>query len=462
LRERRSAEEFVELFKFVKQMKVGSMAASLRPSEQTRNYHYTDVRPVQFVAKGSFGRVYLAEPTTTQDEGALPDGEVEGTSWETGIDEETGLNYFYNSATGESVWEMPEEVAAAIAAKKKAEAGGPEVFAMKCMSKDQMHEEGLVEAVMEERKILEMINRVPFIVKFYGAFQSPTTLFLLGQYFAGGDFLGVIQNQRGRPMPRDSVAFYCAEVLSGLHGLHALGIVYRDLKPENILVSAQGHLALTDFGTANLSESMNDVAGTLSYMAPEVLQAASKSGCSDGPGYGRPVDMWSLGVMMYEMLVGRLPFTTPNNDARTKYRIMTTAPAMNHISLSGPSGADAGELVGMLLERDTEERADVGTAQAHPFFTLPDPDGSGRRQPIDWQRVIDLGYEPPWVPPRKNRQRSVSPAEDAAAKKERERAELRALVEKYPEDLHIFDPEARVRSISWHIDSEVTHLSHVE
>ena len=462
LRERRSAEEFVELFKFVKQMKVGSMAASLRPSEQTRNYHYTDVRPVQFVAKGSFGRVYLAEPTTTQDEGALPDGEVEGTSWETGIDEETGLNYFYNSATGESVWEMPEEVAAAIAAKKKTDAGGPEVFAMKCMSKDQMHEEGLVEAVMEERKILEMINRVPFIVKFYGAFQSPTTLFLLGQYFAGGDFLGVIQNQRGRPMPRDSVAFYCAEVLSGLHGLHALGIVYRDLKPENILVSAQGHLALTDFGTATLSESMNDVAGTLSYMAPEVLQAASKSSCSDGPGYGRPVDMWSLGVMMYEMLVGRLPFTTPNNDARTKYRIMTTAPAMNHISLSGPSGADAGELVGMLLERDTEERADVGTAQAHPFFTLPDPDGSGRRQPIDWQRVIDLGYEPPWVPPRKNRQRSVSPAEDAAAKKERERAELRALVEKYPEDLHIFDPEARVRSISWHIDSEVTHLSHVE
>ena len=326
-----------------------------------------------------------------------------------------------------------------------------EIYALKCMSKGQMHEEGLVEAVMEERKILEIINRLPFIVKFYGAFQSPTTLFLVGEYYAGGDFLGVIKRQRGRPMAREWVVFYCAEVLRALQGLHELGIVYRDIKPENILVSAEGHLALTDFGTATVADSLNDLAGTLSYMAPEVLTTESDG--EAGPGYGRACDMWSLGVMMYEMLVGRLPFTTPNNDVRTKQRILTTTPSMAHPALKGTKG---GELVGMLLERDLEKRADVSTAQSHPFFTLPDPAGGEEEVPIDWQRVVDLEYTPPWVPPPpRKRQQSVPAGEDAAAKEAREQADLAALVDKYRDDLEIYDPEGRVRSLSWHIDSSV-------
>ena len=190
-------------------------------------------------------------------------------------------------------------------------------------------------------------------------------------------------------------------------------------------------------------------------MAPEVLQVDPEHSVSDGPGYGRPVDMWSLGVMMYEMLVGRLPFTTPNNDARTKYRILSSTPNLSHASLSG---TDAGELVTMLLDRDVEQRADVGIAQAHSFFKLPDSDGTGARQPVDWQRVLDLGYEPPWVPPRKKRQHSIPPGEDAVAKEERERAQLQALVAQYPEDLQIFDPEGRVRSVSWHIGSELSSV----
>ena len=116
-----------------------------------------------------------------------------------------------------------------------------------------------------------MINRLPFIVKFYGAFQSPTHLFLVSDFFAGGELLPYIKKHRSG-MPEASAVFYCAEILGALEGLHLLGIVYRDLKPENILMGADGHLALTDFGTATVSDSVTDVAGTLSYMPPEMVR----------------------------------------------------------------------------------------------------------------------------------------------------------------------------------------------
>lgn len=106
--------------------------------------------------------------------------------------------------------------------------------------------------------------------------------------------------------------FYAAEILVTLRALHKAGILYRDLKPNNILIDHEGHIKLIDFGLSKIAESFNEatksVVGTPNYIAPEVL----KKGV-----HAETIDFWSLGVIIYEMLTGYLPFL--NNETRSKY-----------------------------------------------------------------------------------------------------------------------------------------------
>jgi p70 ribosomal S6 kinase len=132
------------------------------------------------------------------------------------------------------------------------------IFAMKCMRKESVLQDNL-KGTKNERSVLSKL-RHPFIVTMHFAFQCKGRLYLIMDYFPGGQFLDMLH--KNSPFTSEAVKVYTAEVMLALKELHANGIVHRDLKPENILVDAQGHLVVTDFGCSKVHESRGE-SGTM-------------------------------------------------------------------------------------------------------------------------------------------------------------------------------------------------------
>ncbi|KAJ2610155.1 hypothetical protein GGF44_006234, partial [Coemansia sp. RSA 1694] len=234
---------------------------------------------------------------------------------------------------------------------------------------------------MTERSILSEVQH-PFIVKLYYAFQSNSKLYLIMEYVAGGELFTHMVKER--IFCEDQAVFYSAELVLALSHLHKLGIVFRDTKPENILLDKRGHLVLTDFGLSKtaLGEDgrTNTFCGTPSYMAPEVLNAAVS--------YEFSVDWWSLGILLYEMLTGDVPFKgkapekVAKNIAKTK---------VNYPPYMTP---DARDLIIRLLRKKPEQRLGYGASgidkiKKHRFF-----------RKVDWERLErdHTSLTPPIVP----------------------------------------------------------------
>ncbi|ESN99204.1 hypothetical protein HELRODRAFT_189030 [Helobdella robusta] len=190
------------------------------------------------------------------------------------------------------------------------------LFAMKKLLKSNLVLRNMVEQVFAERDILTFIDN-PFVVSFYCSFETKKFLCMVLEYVEGGDCGALLKNISG-PLPLDMARLYFAETVLALEYLHNFGIVHRDLKPDNLLITSIGHIKLTDFGlskiglmkmTTNLFEGPmrdskkfldNQVFGTPEYIAPEVILRQE---------YGKPVDWWSMGIILYQFLVGCVPFT---------------------------------------------------------------------------------------------------------------------------------------------------------
>ncbi|EMD32664.1 hypothetical protein CERSUDRAFT_118690 [Gelatoporia subvermispora B] len=300
-----------------------------------------------------------------------------------------------------------------------------DVFALKAITKRHVLAHQELQHTLTEQAVLKRMaaeSTDPFVVKLWWSFHDKENLFLVMDFHPGGDL--ATQLARWGRLGRDRARFYAAEIVEGVEGLHAAGVIYRDLKPENILIGADGHIVLTDFGLSKefprktsavtapptpsgfrgefmggsptpatphwmkgdkalangwVPSSANDTTstfcGTAEYLAPEVIQ---------GLPYSYEVDWWSFGTMLYEMLTGITPFWA-NNHSDMYLRVLQD-------ELQFPEDRtmdqDTKSLIRGLLQRNPALRMKEPRIKKHPYFSM-----------IDWSHVYYKRYIPPYIPP---------------------------------------------------------------
>ncbi|XP_061656510.1 microtubule-associated serine/threonine-protein kinase 4 isoform X2 [Syngnathoides biaculeatus] len=260
-------------------------------------------------------------------------------------------------------------------------------FAMKKINKQNLMLRNQIQQAFVERDILTFAEN-PFVVSMYCSFETRRHLCMVMEYVEGGDCATLLKNMG--PLPVDMARMYFAETVLALEYLHNYGIVHRDLKPDNLLVTSMGHIKLTDFGlskvglmnmTTNLYEghiekdarefSDKQVCGTPEYIAPEVILRQ---------GYGKPVDWWAMGIILYEFLVGCVPFF---GDTPEELFGQVISDEINWPEGEEAPPADAQELIGVLLRQNPLERMGAGGAaevKQHPFFHHLDWNGLLRQK----------------------------------------------------------------------------------
>jgi len=171
-------------------------------------------------------------------------------------------------------------------------------YALKCMRKGQIVQMKQVAHVCNEKDLLDMCDH-PFILGLVGHMQDDREIYMLFELVLGGELFSELDKRKSFDFP--STRFYSACVASALSYLHERQICYRDLKPENLLFDADGYIKLVDFGFAKIVEDRTwTLCGTPDYMSPEVISYKGHNGS---------VDWWAFGILVYEMLVGKAPFS---------------------------------------------------------------------------------------------------------------------------------------------------------
>eukprot|EP00052_Salpingoeca_macrocollata_P025621 m.233530 g.233530 ORF g.233530 m.233530 type:complete len:1276 (-) comp22456_c0_seq10:102-3929(-) len=235
------------------------------------------------------------------------------------------------------------------------------IFALKSQSKREILKKIEFCGYWQEREILKA-GRSRWITKLHYAFQDRNYVHMAMDFCSGGDLVNLMENYE---LSEAWVRFYVAEVYLALCDLHDMGYCHRDIKPDNVLLDSKGHVKLVDFGAATRIEHGSVVSkmviGTPEYISPEVLNSTTGS-CV----YDQSCDFWSLGVLMYELIYGNTPFSSPDRSTIFKLINQFDSDYMEFPSDVSCSSQAKDLIARLLLPRSRRiTREEIKT---HPFF----------------------------------------------------------------------------------------------
>lgn len=230
-------------------------------------------------------------------------------------------------------------------------------YAIKVLNKAEIIKEDAVQQCKDEAIIQAKLGDFPFLVKTWYTWQTKHNLFIVSDFVDGSDLYTLWRQEK--KLHNETVKLYSAELAITLDYLHKSGIIYRDLKLENILLDEEGHVKLVDFGLSKLvkpRERTRTICGTLQYMAPEILS---------GETYTHAVDWWSLGVVMYILLVGKYPYPATQDHA-SQHKLVSA------VEFNFPSDLSSGavSIMQKLLQKDPSLRlSGAESLKTDPYFS---------------------------------------------------------------------------------------------
>ena len=279
------------------------------------------------------------------------------------------------------------------------------IYAIKKIKKNILIIKNQIRHVLNEQILMSKASS-PWIVELKASFQEDEYLYLVMEYLPGGDLMNLLIQKD--ILTEKEAKFYISELILAIESIHNLDCIHRDIKPDNILIDKNGHIKLSDFGLAKISDKLYEkedekyknfiqnknkeknhkmthnknfsCVGTAYYVAPEVLKKS---------GYDKDIDWWSVGIIFFEMLVGYAPFCSKET-TEVCYKVLNWKDFLN-IPKKVKISEEAKDLIYKLINNSDDRLGKNGSEEIkrHPFF-----------KDVNWNNIRNS--KAPFIPELKN------------------------------------------------------------
>ena len=304
--------------------------------------------------------------------------------------------------------------------------GTKKLFALKEMNKAKIVQKNSVPSILNERELLAQLKH-PFIINMHYAFQDKLNLYIVTDLIEGGDLR---YHMRTRKLfTEEEAKFLIACVVAGLEYMHTNGVLHRDIKPENLLMGEDGYVRIADMGISRMwtPDNANDTSGTPGYMAPEIMWRQN---------HGVAVDYYALGIIAYELMIGKRPYTGKDRK-EIRDNVLKEQAVIKKSMIPEGWSIEAADFINKLIQRKPANRLGLnGSEEVKQHVWL---------KGFDWESLLDKKMKPAFLPEKRPpvKKKTLTTEEEIKLEKEKEEC-MQMLRRKSIQDIYkdyIFDIE---------------------